>query len=366
MLKRFLAIALASCLSGVYLAALSGTPSFACNVNEHEVSAAKLRIEWLTADHPLVARVFNVREPWTGIEPLPTPSTSCAQYSNEFVQIGNVLAKAIDDGAIVMLGEIHDNSAHHRYRASRIFKSSRATNERPAPGVVFEQFSTNRQSALDAFAEAASKSPGQVPLAEFKRLTDWEKSGWQQYNYDPLLQAALNAQLPLYAGDVPRASIMQVAKEGEAALSADERARLKLNVPLGSKGDEASLSEIVESHCNMMPKEALRGMAYAQRYRDATLADTVLRAAGQHGSAILIAGNGHVRTDRGVPWYVRQRAAGTKVISVVLVEVEDGKTDPEAYVPRDPDGKPVADYVIFTPRAERADECAKMRAKMKK
>ena len=50
----------------------------------------------------------------------------------------------------------------------------------------------------------------------------------------------------------------------------------------------------------------------------------------------------------------------------MLIEVEDGKTDPEAYVPRDPDGKPAADYIIFTPRAERDDPCVKMRAKMGK
>jgi hypothetical protein len=48
---------------------------------------------------------------------------------------------------------------------------------------------------------------------------------------------------------------------------------------------------------------------------------------------------------------------------VMFVEVVDGKIDAEAYVPRDPDGKPAADYLVFTPRAERPDPCEKMRAK---
>ena len=64
-----------------------------------------------------------------------------------------------------------------------------------------------------------------------------------------------------------------------------------------------------------------------------------------------------------MPWYVRQRAPEKKVVSVMFVEVEDGTTDPEAYVPRDPDGKPAADFLVFTPRAERGDPCEKMRAK---
>ncbi len=268
-----------------------------------------------------------------------------------------------DGKSIVVLGEVHDNSIHHELRAYILGHAARSDTRKP---IIFEQLRTDRQPALDAFAELQTKSPDQATLPEFKRLTDWDKSGWQQYNYDPLLQEALVSNLPLYAGDVPRAAMMKVAKDGEGALPADERARLKLDVPLGPKLDDASLTELVESHCNTMPKEAMGGMAYAQRYRDATLADTVLKAAEKHGSAILIAGNGHVRTDRGVPWYIRQRAPGKKVVSVMLVEVEDGKTDPEAYVPRDPNGQPAADYIIFTPRAERQDPCEKMREKMGK
>jgi uncharacterized iron-regulated protein len=96
------------------------------------------------------------------------------------------------------------------------------------------------------------------------------------------------------------------------------------------------------------------------------MADMLLKASEKHGSAILIAGNGHVRNDRGVPWYIRQRAPDRKVVSVMLVEVEDGRNYAEAYVPRDPDGKPAADYIIFTPRAEREDPCVKMRSGMTK
>ena len=49
----------------------------------------------------------------------------------------------------------------------------------------------------------------------------------------------------------------------------------------------------------------------------------------------------------------------------LLVEVEEGKTDAQAYVERDPDGKAVMDYVVLTPRAQRTDPCEAMRAAMK-
>ncbi len=265
---------------------------------------------------------------------------------------------------ILLIGEAHDNAEHHLVQRDLVDFSLMRKNERLP--VVFEQFRADQQAALDKFTETNNNPAHARSVAFLKRLTGWEKSGWQQYNYDPLLQAAIDAKLPVYAGDVTRDAIMKVAKEGEGALPAEDRARLKLDVLLGAKLDDASLSEIEEAHCGTMPKEAFTGMAYAQRYRDASLADAVLKAADKHGSAILIAGNGHVRTDRGVPWYIHQRAPDKKVVSVMLVEVEDGKTDPEAYVPRDPDGKPAADYIIFTPRAERGDPCEKMRAKMGK
>ena len=275
---------------------------------------------------------------------------------------------SLPQAELLMFGEVHDNPFHHKLRAAFIRSGMWGT--KFFKSVVFEQLRDDQLTGLDRFAEQNAEERKGVTqpraLSEFKRLIDWENSGWAKYNYDPLFQAALDAKLPIYAGDVTREMIMKTAKEGEGALPAGERKRLGLDQPLGQKLDNASLAEIEEAHCGAMPKEAFGGMAYAQRYRDASLADALLKAADKHGSAILIAGNGHVRTDRGVPWYVRQRAPGKKVVSVMLIEVEDGKTDPEAYVPRDPDGKPAAGYIVFTPRAERTDPCEKMRTKMQK
>ena len=315
--------------------------------------------------HPLVARVYYATGKLLATE-TDYGGDTCGPNHSGLAELTGELLNQLSRGAVVMIGEQHDNADHHVAQALVARGTNpNANSDRPVP-VVFEQFRADQQVGLEKFADLKTASPGQATLPEFKRLTEWEKSGWQQYNYDPLLQAAIDAKLPIYAGDVPRDAIMKVAKEGEGALPAEDRARLKLDDPLGPKLDDASLSEIEEAHCGTMPKEAFTGMAYAQRYRDASLADAVLKAADKHGSAILIAGNGHVRTDRGVPWYIHQRAPDKKVVSVMLIEVEDGKTDPEGYVPRDPDGKPATDYIIFTPRAERGDPCEKMREKMGK
>ena len=77
-------------------------------------------------------------------------------------------------------------------------------------------------------------------------------------------------------------------------------------------------------HCGLMPASAFGNMNIAQRFRDAHQARALVDAAEANGSAFLLAGNGHVRTDRAVPWYVRRMAPGRKVVSVMLLEVTAG------------------------------------------
>lgn len=265
----------------------------------------------------------------------------------------------LPDG-IVLLGEMHDNPAHHQVRAWLIADAIKA---RPQwrPAVAFEQIDTDRQEAVDRFdkLDAGARTP--ESLFGFLK---WQESGWPPTEiYRPLFEAILAARLPIYAGDLPRVRVRSVARSGLLQIAPEERARLGLEQPLPAPLADALRRELEESHCGALPPQALGGMAVAQRYRDAHMADVLLGAAGRHGSAVLIAGNGHVRTDRGVPWHTRRRAPETPVTAVLILEVEDGKTEPADYMPRDPDGRPTADFIVFTPRAERPDPCEALRKK---
>jgi hypothetical protein len=83
--------------------------------------------------------------------------------------------------------------------------------------------------------------------------------------------------------------------------------------------------------------------------------------------AVLIAGNGHIRRDRGVAWHLERRGAKTEaIVSIALIEVEEGKTDAEAFLPKDPAGKPAVDFVWFTPRPARPDPCEQLRRQFEK
>ncbi|MBA2124827.1 hypothetical protein DLM45_01125 [Hyphomicrobium methylovorum] len=305
--------------------------------------------------HALCGAVFDARGA-TSSKPAGDRPFSCQSAA-----LNSAMTGAIANGGVVILGETHDSAIHHRLQGAAVADLSR--NAPRLKGVVFEQFRADQQAGIDQFHEFDRTAARLGTINDLKKMTDWEKSGWAKYDYDPLLKEVVAARIPIFAGDVPRAEIMAAAKKGPEALKPDEAKRLALDVPLGAAADAASIDEIEASHCGAMPKSAFGGMAFAQRYRDAHLADVTLRAMGADGSAILIAGTGHARSDRAVPWYIRQRAPDKPIVSVMFVEVEDGKTDPAAYLQRDPDGKPAADFLVFTARTEREDPCAKMRSR---
>ncbi len=309
----------------------------------------KLLEEWTkTCGHPLCGKIHIA-------EPSRLKESAKACDAPGWMSMREDIRATIVAGGAVLFGEVHDNPLHHDLR-SRLGMSNFAS-------VVMEQITTDKSEALDTFWRETSKNYKDGDIDKLKTLVGWQNGGWSKYNYDPLFLAILKPGQPIFAGDAPLEIVKAVAKSGESAVSAEDKTRLALDKPLGDKLEAASLSEIEAAHCNAMPKEALGGMAFAQRYRDATLADGVLTAISKRGSTLLIAGNGHVRKDRGVAWYLGQRKPDLKTLSIQLIEVEEGKTDASAYAPQNPDGKPAADYVIFTPRAERADPCEAMKAK---
>ena len=112
---------------------------------------------------------------------------------------------------------------------------------------------------------------------------------------------------------------------------------------------------IAKGHCNLLPPEALPGMANAQIARDRTLAES-LRPHSAKG-VVLLTGNGHARTDIGVPFWLTPDERRTSV-SIGILERDD---DADA---GDPAGR--FDAFVLTARAERPDPCEELRKRYRK
>jgi len=158
---------------------------------------------------------------------------------------------------------------------------------------------------------------------------------------------------PVFAFTVgPDPANARYGMRGFEALPEDLAERLGWDQPYPPGIEADLLEELRESHCGALPEAALAGMLRVQRLWDAWMADSLLAAGGD--GAILIAGSGHAREDRAVPWHLRQRGAGES-LTVALVEVIAGREAPGDYAAFEATR---FDYVWFTPRVDEDDPCA--------
>lgn len=262
-------------------------------------------------------------------------------------------AAAIVAGArYVLLGEKHDNPDHHRVQAwlvAELMARGRA------PAVAFEMLTTEQEPALRAhLAERPRDSAG------IGRAVGWETSGWPEWSqYEPIARAALAGGAPLIGASLPRRTVQEITKAGAQALGRDRVEALLLDDPLPRHLRTLLRQEIIESHCFQLPISMIDPLVNTMIARDAVMAEALMRGAAQPGrdGAVLIGGGGHARRDHGVPYQLGRLAPGEPTVSLGLVEVAEGESDPAAYGARFGIESLPFDIVWFTPAADRDDPC---------
>lgn len=249
------------------------------------------------------------------------------------------LARLIERHRIVLLGEVHDNAGQHALRAKAL-ANALANGRRPA--LAFEQFDVDRQPDIE---RARREKPGDADhlIGEARGRGNWN---WTFYR--PFIVLALQYDLPIVAANLSRSRAGEVASAGwEAVFDAPTQQALGLEaLPSEFLGRHASA--IQRGHCNALPFEVIPAMARAQIARDITMARALEPHAGR--GVVLLAGNGHVRNDIGVPfWLAAQDRRDT--IAVGAVERE-GESTAEADLHYD--------AWFITAAAKREDPCMKL------
>jgi uncharacterized iron-regulated protein len=254
------------------------------------------------------------------------------------------LLEAAETADFVLIGERHDNPDHHRLQARLVSALERDARRRRA--VAFEMISAERQLDVVEHLDAHPRDAAGIGAA-----VDWAASGWPDWAlYEPIARAALANGAQIVAADLDAEQRRAVFEHGAQALRASFVRRTGLDQDLSATLTSELRAELREAHCGQAPPEALGGMYQVQRARDAMLADRLAAASGRAGG-ILIAGNGHVRKDRGVPWYLARLKPAARTLSIGLVEVRDDVHRPPPDLPYD--------YVWFTPRIDDGqDPCA--------
>ena len=245
------------------------------------------------------------------------------------------LARPAEAPRVLLLGEVHDSAAGHAARVALLRKELEA-GWRPA--IAMEQFDTSQQPALDAaMRECADAACVVARVAP-------PKASWTWAYYQPVIALALEFKLPLLAANLSRGDASKVVKDGFfAALPAELIARYRLDA-LPADVLAAQETEVRDSHCGALPEMLVAPLAKAQIARDVVMAET-LRTHANRG-VVLIAGNGHVRGDIAVPYWLRRDGLAPRAVGFL-----EPTSDAAAF-----------DAVERIPATTRPDPCAGFKA----
>lgn len=239
------------------------------------------------------------------------------------------LAERLRGQDVVLLGELHDNPRHHVLRAELISRiaSSGTT-------VVAEHLPAPARVRIDGGLQSDLEAAG------------FDAKGWAWPMHQPLFESLRAQGLSLVGGNLAKGFSKQLMTKGEAALPAPLASAYRAS-PLSTEAAQRLNQDLIDGHCGQLPERYLAPMSLVQRATDASMADALL----SHRPAVLVAGNGHVRKDYGVPQVLRALAPTLKIVSVGFYE--DGADRQELV--QSLAGR--YDYLWLTDRAGRADPC---------
>ena len=254
----------------------------------------------------------------------------------------------LSGNTVALLGEVHDNAAQHRLRLDLLRRSFEA-GWRPA--IAMEQFDVDRQVDIErARRERPRDAQHLIELATTPAPR--AGAGWNWAYYRPYVALALEYDVPLLAANLSSADARRIVREGlGAAFDAPRLAALGLDRAVAADWQQAHEREIDRGHCGALPAALWPRMAQAQLARDAVMAD-LLRRHATLGGLVLLAGNGHVRRDLGVPRWLAGNEWPSRLFVLGLLEHDDTQTPPGAF-----------DVTVRTATAERPDPCAEFRSR---
>ncbi|WP_415919176.1 ChaN family lipoprotein [Tateyamaria sp. SN6-1] len=200
------------------------------------------------------------------------------------------------DADVLIIGELHDNPTHHQHQVEAIIET------RPK-AVVFEMLLPDEARALADVARDSAVMARATQGFHWSNIKDYADLLAQS---DVIIGAAL-----------PRADMRAAFTDGAAATFGEGAADFGLTTDLPAAQQAKREALQFDAHCGAMPVEMMGGMVEAQRLRDAHFAHTVVDALDTFGAPIiLITGNGHARTDWGVPVYLNAARPELRVQSV--------------------------------------------------
>ncbi len=250
------------------------------------------------------------------------------------------LLQAMTVSTYILLGETHDNNRHHQIQSWLI-----------------EELASRSDSASISFEmidNAQAQQIGDINKMNADTLVEQlsqSDAGWDyETHYQGVFESAFVAGLPIYPANIERQKLIRLM-QGESVPLTDDAEQLLAKTLFSDQMNNSLQQQIIDSHCGMFDADAAQPMMKAQRLRDVAMALSLLNSSSDR--RILIAGSGHVRTDRGVPVYLKSRDDDARIISLALFEYDADPVQSSTWR----NNELPFDYIWFTDSAEREDPC---------
>lgn len=265
-------------------------------------------------------------------------AVSAEQIYNTATQAGinqQQLVEQLKQYNLILLGEVHDEPLHHLRRAELIKALSAQS-----PVVVAEQLEAGKQVQYTGH------------LTEDLAQAGFDAKVWNWEVYAPMFSTLATEKIPLVGGNLSLETVRQIAKQGEVALPTALAAKIQA-APLSEAAKAILVADLEAGHCGHLPRALLPNFILAQRVRDASMLNSMQQVA--RTPVILLAGNGHVRKDYGIPTLLPP--SQPTVVSIGFLQLDTLTSEAiQAYQAQ-------YDYVWLTGAVEAEDTCATFKSK---
>ncbi|MGS5085066.1 ChaN family lipoprotein [Hydrogenophaga sp. A37] len=232
---------------------------------------------------------------------------------------------------LLLLGEQHDAPEQQALQRATVRQLAQ---QGQLVAVVLEMVEQGRQT---------TGLPSEASEAKVREALDWREASnsgaWDWAVYGPVVMAAVRAGVPVLGGNLPRAQMR--AAMADVALDA--------SVPPDTL--QRQRDAIRDGHCGLLPETQIAPMTRIQLARDRAMAQTATGAMRPGLTVLLIAGNGHVQRDIGVPRHLDPGQSHRVVLSVARAEAASS----------DPEMRLTADRLWVTPPRPPKDHCADLK-----
>ncbi|MBF0620425.1 MAG: ChaN family lipoprotein [Magnetococcales bacterium] len=246
----------------------------------------------------LLAAIAGVVGMILPLMPIPIEKNVRYQLPVGTVISSNQLMEQLSVVPVVLVGETHDQVAHHRVQLD-VLKGLHARGQNIAVGM--EMFHRDQQSVLEAW------TAGKLSESAFLDQTEWYFNwGMDPDLYWPILRWLRDEKIDLFALNVPRNSIRTVRMMGLEGLSESQREYIPPIQP-ATQSYRNRLHTLFEQHAAMM-KMARSNVVFdrfvlAQTVWDGVMASAIVDYRKQHPESTVIGlvGSGHLRFAEGIP-----------------------------------------------------------------